>query len=144
LGEILSLKSLIESLFKNLGDVTNELLQEMREEYGRVPFIAESIGRNRPELLVLDSLLSLFTLRRTKTLPRKVAELVALSAAVALGCEHCIDFHIEAALHEGASIDEVFDVMMIAGLMARSAKLAVGLRIFERVLSRIRRKSGEE
>jgi len=143
-GEILSLKSLLESLFRNLDAVVDELFREMHVEYGRVPFVSESIGRNRPELLVLDSLLSLFTLRRPKALTRKVAELVALSAAVALGCEHCMDFHVEAALREGASVDEIFDVMMIAGLMARSAKLAVGLRVFERVLSRVRRKSGEE
>lgn len=144
MGDILGLKSLIESLFKDLDVVVDDLFREMREEYGRVPFVAESTGRNRPELLVLDSLLSLFTLRKPKALSRKMAELAALSAAAALGCEHCVDFHIEAALREGASVDEIFDVLMIVGLMARNAKLAVGLRVFERVLSRARRKSGEK
>ncbi|MBS7287167.1 MAG: carboxymuconolactone decarboxylase family protein [Candidatus Freyarchaeota archaeon] len=143
MGEILSLKSLIEFLFKNLDVAVDDIFREMREEYGRVPFVAESTGRNRPELLVLDSLLSLFTLRKPKALSRKVAELVALSAATALGCDHCVDFHIEAALREGASVDEIFDVLMIVGLMAKNAKLAVGLRVL-RVYSRVRRKGGEE
>lgn len=140
----MSFKSLLECILKNLDSTVNKILCRMREEYGRVPFIAESIKRNRPELLVTESLSSLFTLRKPKALSPKLAELVALSAAVALGCEHCIDFHIEASLREGASIDEVFDVIMIACLMAKNAKLAVGLRVFERVLSRLRRERGEE
>ncbi|MEM1657565.1 MAG: carboxymuconolactone decarboxylase family protein [Candidatus Jordarchaeales archaeon] len=140
----MSLKSLLECLLKDLDSTVSEILCKMREEYGRVPFIAESIGRNRPELLVTESLSSLFTLRKPKALSPKLAELVALSAAVALDCEHCIDFHIEAALHEGASIDEIFDVIMIACLMAKNAKLAVGLRVFERVLSSLRRECSKE
>ncbi len=140
----MNLKSLIKLLFENIDDITRDLYEEMREEYGRVPFIAESTGRKRPELLVLDSLSSLFTLRQPKALPRKVAELVALAAAVAFGCEHCINFHIEAALREGASTDEIFDVILIVGLMARNAKLALGLRVFERIVSRARGKSFKE
>ncbi|MHA1710705.1 MAG: carboxymuconolactone decarboxylase family protein [Candidatus Freyarchaeota archaeon] len=140
----LALRRLVKQIFESLDESVKDIIGEMRESYGRVPFIADSIAKHKPELLVLDALSTLLTLRKPTVLSPKVAELVAVSAAVALGCEHCTDFHIEAALREGASIEEVFDTILIAGLISRSARLAVGLRVLERVTSRIRRRRRRE
>ena len=49
-----------------------------------------------------------------KALDAKTKELIALGIAVAVRCDDCIGFHVKAALRQGASRDEVTDVLGMA------------------------------
>jgi len=49
-----------------------------------------------------------------KALDTKAKELVALGIAVAIRCDACITFHAEAALRQGATREEVMEVMGMA------------------------------
>jgi AhpD family alkylhydroperoxidase len=49
-----------------------------------------------------------------KALDVKNKELIALGIAVAVRCDDCIGFHVEAALRQGASREEVTDVLGMA------------------------------
>jgi AhpD family alkylhydroperoxidase len=71
-----------------------------------------------------------------------MAELAAVAAAAALMCEHCLDAHMRAALSKGATLEEIFDVLLVAGAVAESSTLAVAFRRF-RSLERPDGKPGE-
>ena len=71
-----------------------------------------------------------------EALDRKTAELVAVSAASALKCEHCLEVHMKRAQEEGASNDEIFDVLLISGGIADSATLSVSMRKFKQLQGR--------
>ncbi|HEX59132.1 MAG TPA: carboxymuconolactone decarboxylase family protein [Methanomicrobia archaeon] len=93
---------------------------------GTVPFILKEMAR-RPEVMIPDVIGDFFALR-PKALDAKTAELVALAAAAALRAEECISVHIDAALKCGATEEEIFDVLMISGIMGKTAILATALR----------------
>jgi AhpD family alkylhydroperoxidase len=66
-------------------------------------------------------------------LDRKTAELVAIGVAASLMCEHCLEAHINRAVAEGATFDEVMDAILVAGAIAESSTLAVALRKFKQL-----------
>ena len=127
--------SLGDRIREFLGDDPNklvdEILRSMKEEYGDIPFIAKSMGSRRPEAFIFNTLQTLFIMKQPKVVSQKTAELIAIAAATALGCEHCVDFHVRAAMHLGCKQDEIFDAIMIAGLISQTSKLAVSLRKLE-------------
>ncbi len=47
-------------------------------------------------------------------LDAKTKELMALAIAVALRCEGCVTFHTRAALHKGATREEVVEALEVA------------------------------
>jgi AhpD family alkylhydroperoxidase len=49
-----------------------------------------------------------------KSLDVKTKELIALGIAVAVRCDDCIGFHVKAAMRQGASREEVADVLGMA------------------------------
>lgn len=125
--------SLGDRIRKFLGDdarkLVDDILKSMKEEYGDIPYIAKSMGKRRPEAFIFNALQTMFIMKQPKAVSPKIAELLAIAAATAIGCEHCIDFHIKAAMQQfEASPDEIFDAIMIASLISQSSKLAVGLR----------------
>lgn len=52
-----------------------------------------------------------------KALDGKTKELIALGIAVAIRCDDCIGFHVNAALEQGASRDEVLETLGMAVYM---------------------------
>jgi AhpD family alkylhydroperoxidase len=74
-------------------------------------------------------------------LDKKTAELAAVAAATALRCEHCLDAHMERALEEGASLEELMDVILIAGAISESSTLSVAFRKFKQKEGKIKRHS---
>jgi AhpD family alkylhydroperoxidase len=51
---------------------------------------------------------------QTKALDAKTKELIALAISVAIRCDDCIAFHAKAAVHHGASSDEVLESLGMA------------------------------
>ena len=49
-----------------------------------------------------------------QVLDSKTKELIALAIAVAVRCDDCIAFHVEAAIEQGASRDEVIEALGMA------------------------------
>ncbi|WXG44869.1 MAG: carboxymuconolactone decarboxylase family protein [Promethearchaeati archaeon SRVP18_Atabeyarchaeia-1] len=128
-----ALKERIASLYGEdvVEDVAENMMKRVEQEYGEIPFIVNFL-RRKPELLVSRAIKNMQAKKYMKTIPQKVAELMSVSAAVALGCEYCTDLHIRAALRSGASEDEVFSAIVIASQIAESSRLALGLRKLER------------
>jgi AhpD family alkylhydroperoxidase len=127
------LKARIASLLGEhvVEDVAEIILKQVEEEYGEIPFIVNFL-RQKPEILVSRALANAQIKKYMKGISQKVVEMMSVAAAVALGCEYCTDLHVRAALHAGATEDEVFSAVMVASLIAESSKLALGLRKLEK------------
>lgn len=61
------------------------------------------------------------------SLDAKVKELIALAIGISSQCQRCIGFHVEAALKQGASADEVRETIAVATLMGGGPALMYGL-----------------
>ena len=70
---------------------------------------------------------------RPDSLDPKTAELIAVAAAAGAGADSCLKVHIGAALKEGASRDEILDVLLIAAMIGKTRVLASSLRRFREV-----------
>lgn len=49
-----------------------------------------------------------------KALDTKTKELIALGIAVAVRCDDCIDFHVKAAVEQGATREEISETLGMA------------------------------
>jgi AhpD family alkylhydroperoxidase len=116
-------------------DITaDEWMQEIEEEYGRVPLIFKRMGE-RPEVLI-SHLLYKGTVAQTSPLDPKYVELISLGVGAALKCPHCTGYHMQAALKMGASREEILEVILLAGMISNSSVLANSYRIFDEKLDR--------
>jgi AhpD family alkylhydroperoxidase len=85
--------------WKNL---TGELLAPLRE-----------LRRGAPEVMKGFSGIAQAALK-ANALDSKTKELVALAISVAIRCDDCIGFHAKAAVEQGASREEVLEILGMA------------------------------
>jgi len=71
--------------------------------------------------------------KEPSSLDRKTAELVAVSAAAALRCDHCLEAHMGRAMNEGATLDEIMDTLLVAGAISESSTLSVAFRKYKQL-----------
>ena len=95
-----------------------------------------SVLRRRPEVFVPHVLQGRHLYEAPRAIDPKTAELAAVAASAALMCEHCLDAHMRAARRKGASLEEVFDVLLVAGAIAESSTLSVAFRRFKQLESK--------
>ncbi len=114
--------------------LAEELLAAMRARYGDAPLVHRVLGQD-PAVYVPWALKNQAVIRDSRLGP-KVAELVAVGAAAALHCEHCLRTHSEQALNAGADLDDVLAAMLIAAAIAESAAQSYALREYQRLKCR--------
>ncbi len=87
--------------------------------------------KNSPELLVSRIIYEDAIVRESKRLDAKTIELISISVAAALRCEHCLKLHIRVAQRLGVTKEEIFDTILIAGSLSNAAVLAEGPRAMD-------------
>jgi len=107
--------------------ISDDVMEDTKEMLGTMPFIFP-LQRERPENFALSALADYRTCR-PEHLPPKIAELIAVAAAAGAGADNCLKVHINAARKEGATRDEIFDTIMIAGVIGKTKVLASSLRM---------------
>lgn len=107
-----------------------EWLERIKEEYGIVPLIFQRMAE-RPEVL-LSHLLYKGTVVETSSLEPKMVELISLAVSAALNCNHCVQYHIRAAVRKGATREEILEVILIAGSLAQATVLADAYRVMDK------------
>jgi len=117
-------------LKKETDEAAEELLKEVEKVYGEVPYILNFM-KNSPELLVSRIIYEDAIVRESKRLEAKTIELISISVAAALRCEHCLKLHIRVAQRLGVTKEEIFDAMLIAGSLSNAAVLAEGTRAMD-------------
>lgn len=130
------LEGLIE---KEPAKAVKVILETIKKRYGFVPFIFQTLSR-RPEVFIPQTQLASNLSLKSKALSPKLAELIALSAATALRCEYCIENHTKQAYEFGASVDEIFETMLISSFTALTSSEGVSFRKFVEFEKSIRKK----
>jgi AhpD family alkylhydroperoxidase len=120
------LEEIVEKGTKETG---KEWMDAIQEDYGRVPLIFERMAE-QPDTLI-SHLLYKNSVTKTSSLEPKYVELISLAVGAALGCNHCTDYHIRAALRMGANRNEILQAILVAGLTAQSTVLADAYRTFD-------------
>jgi AhpD family alkylhydroperoxidase len=109
--------------------LTEELCDEILEHRGSMGFLLNML-KERPRTFNPFILKGESIYRDPVAIDRKTAELAAVAAATALQCEHCLETHINRAVDEGATMEAIMDVMLVAGAIGESSLLAVAFRKF--------------
>lgn len=117
-----------EVMERGTADTAHDWVEAIRKDFGRAPLIFERMAE-RPEVLV-SHLLYKNSVLKTGTLDPKIVELISLAVSSALRCNHCTDYHVQAALRKGANPDEILETILIAGLTSQSTVLADAYRTY--------------
>lgn len=119
------IKSVLES---GAAETAQSWMDAILAENGRIPLIFERMAE-RPEVLV-SHLLYKTSVLKTSTLEPKYVELISIAVSSALRCNHCTDYHVQAAIRKGATKDEILEAILIAGLTSQSTVLADAYRTY--------------
>ena len=108
-----------------------ETLERIEKFYGFVPLVNQVLS-NDPKVFLPFVELNKEAFFSKGALSVKVRELTAISAATALGAEHCLPIHIEMAIKHGASKDEVLESMVIGSLMCMTRAQSFAFRAWKK------------
>lgn len=117
----------IDDFLVNKEDVCDGIMDDFKQTLGLVPFILP-ILRERPDSFAFNGLGDLYTFN-PESMDRRTVELIAVSAAAAIGANACLKVHIGAALKEGATRDQIRDTISIAGLVGKTGILGASFRV---------------
>ena len=120
--------------------LSQALSDTIEKERGALGFLLR-ILKKRPSTFNPFVLKGLSIYREPDALDRKTAELVAVSAASALRCEHCLEVHMARALEEGANMDEIMDTLLVSGSIADSSTLSVAFRKYRQLEGKVKKMS---
>jgi len=120
----------------SLEEQTERILKGMEKLYGFVPPIMDIISQ-RPDVFVPLSRYGKAVMENPEaSLQKKTAYLCAVSAASAMGGEHCVNVQVQNAVGAGATKDEVFEAIMIGTYMAMTKAQSYALRKFDELFPR--------
>lgn len=129
-------KSLMED--EGLADALSQTIEGQR---GHLGFLLSTL-KKRHKTFNPYVLKGMSVYREPSAIDKKTAELAAVSAATALRCEHCLDAHMGRAVEEGATMEEILDVMLISAAICESSTLSVAFRKFKQFEGRSKKASG--
>ncbi|MDE4908979.1 carboxymuconolactone decarboxylase family protein [Methanogenium marinum] len=121
--------TLQEILKRGTETAAKDWLEGIQEEYDSVPLIYQKMSK-KPEVL-LSHLMFKDAITETSSIDPKMIELISIAVGAALNCNHCVEYHMSAALKKGATKDEILEVVLIAGSLAQAAVLADAYRIID-------------
>ena len=120
--------------------LTDELAEMIEQQRGDLGFLLRTL-KGRPRTFNPFAIRGKFLFKEPHALDRKTAELVAISAATAYRCEHCLEAHLGRAVAEGATLEEILDTMLISAALAESSTLSVALRKYKQLEGKLERKN---
>jgi AhpD family alkylhydroperoxidase len=121
-------KIISEVLENGAAETAKSWMDAILADNGRIPLIFERMAE-RPEVLI-SHLLYKTAVLKTSTLEPKYVELISIAVSSALRCNHCTDYHVQAAIRKGATKDEILEAILIAGLTSQSTVLADAYRTY--------------
>jgi AhpD family alkylhydroperoxidase len=119
-------------------ELADELAEALVGKNGELGFLLKVL-KDRPRTFNPYLLKGMTVYKEPKALDRKTAELVAVSAAAALHCEHCLEAHMGRAVAEGATLDEIMDTILVAGSISESSMLSVAFRKYKQLEGKMKK-----
>jgi alkylhydroperoxidase/carboxymuconolactone decarboxylase family protein YurZ len=108
-------------------EITEKILKSIERAYGFIPVVNQVLSE-RPDLFIPAANLGKAVLEGKGELDRKTRYLAAVSAATALGGQHCIKVQMDHAVQAGATGDEILESMMIGSYIAMTRSQSFALR----------------
>jgi len=119
-------QKIVDEYLAHADAISDDVMDDTEKMLGTLPFIFP-VMRERTGTFALSALAD-YRVCRPEHLTPKTAELVAVAAAAGAGADNCLKVHMKAAHKEGATRDEIFDAVMIAGTIGKTKVLASALR----------------
>lgn len=110
-------------------ETVDRILGKIRKFYGFVPVTSQVLSE-KPDVFIPYSSLSGAIFEGESEFDRKTKHLLALAASAALGSEHCMRNQIKDAVANGATEEEVLEVMVIAGYMGMTRVQSYAFRVY--------------
>ncbi len=123
-------------------ELTEALAELHKDRNGELGFLL-NVMKERPRNFNPFILKGMSIYREPSILDRKTAELVAIGAAAALRCDHCLEAHMRRAMDRGASLAEIMDAILVAGAISESSTLSVAFRKYKQLEGKVK-KNGDE
>ncbi|AKB17272.1 MULTISPECIES: carboxymuconolactone decarboxylase family protein [unclassified Methanosarcina] len=123
----MELEDIVEILKNDPEKVIPELLEDVRKQYGEVPYIMNFM-KDLPELFIPKTLYDNSIMREFKNLDPESVELISIGVASALRCEHCLKMHIRIAKRKEIPKEKIFSAIMIGASLSNAAVLAESTR----------------
>lgn len=123
----MELEDIVEILKKDPEKAVPELLEDVRKQYGEVPYIMNFM-KDLPEILIPKTLYDNSIMREFKNLDPETVELISIGVAAALRCDHCLKMHIRVAKRRGIKKESIFNAIMIGASISNAAVLAESTR----------------
>ncbi|MCL7413979.1 MAG: carboxymuconolactone decarboxylase family protein [ANME-2 cluster archaeon] len=127
---VLELEDIDRILKKDPKEAVDELLDQVEDYYGEVPYILQFM-KDMPDVLIPKVMYDNSIMREIKRLDRKTIELISIGVSAALRCTHCLDMHLRVAERMDIPRDEIFDAILIAGTLSNASVLAYGTRAMD-------------
>jgi len=110
-------------------EVADKILRSIEGRYGFIPLVNEVLSE-RPDIFIPAANLGRSVMEGGVIEP-KMKYLMAVSAASALGGQHCIHVQMHHAIEAGASKDEVMEAIMVGAYMSMTRAQSYALREFK-------------
>ena len=123
----MELEDIVEILKEDPERAVPELLEDVRNQYGEVPYIMNFM-KDLPEIFIPKTLYDNSIMREFKNLDAETVELISIGVASALRCEHCLKMHIRIAKRRGIKKEKIFYAIMIGASISNAAVLAESTR----------------
>jgi len=108
-------------------EIADKILRAIEREYGFIPVVNQVLSE-RPDMFIPAANLGRAVLEGKGDLDRKTRYLAAVSAAAALGGQHCVRVQMKHAAQAGATKDEIMECLMIGSYMAMTRSQSYALR----------------
>ncbi|MDD4332181.1 MAG: carboxymuconolactone decarboxylase family protein [Methanosarcinaceae archaeon] len=123
----MELENIVEILNEDPENVILELLEDVRKQYGEIPYIMNFM-KDLPGIFIPKTLYDNAIMREFKNLDPSTVELISIGVASALRCEHCLKMHMRIAKRKGLSKESIFSAVMIGASLSNAAVLAESTR----------------
>ena len=110
-------------------EIADKILRSIESQYGFIPVVNQVLSE-RPDLFIPAANLGKSIMEGKGELDRKTRYLAAVSAAAALGGQHCVKVQARHAKQAGATKDEILESMLIGSYMAMTRSQSYAFREF--------------
>jgi AhpD family alkylhydroperoxidase len=123
----MELEDIVEILKNDPKKAVPELLEDVRKQYGEVPYITNFM-KDFPEIFITKTIYDNSIMRGFKNLDPETVELISIGVASAIRCDHCLKMHIRVAKRRGIKKESIFHAIMIGASLSNAAVLADSTR----------------
>ena len=111
-------------------EMSKKMLKRIEKEYGYVPLVNQVLSE-RPDLFVPSVNVNKSVFYGKAKLEKKTRHLAAISAASALGAEHCLTVQMQMATKYGATKDEILEALQIGAVISMTCAQATSFRKYK-------------